>query len=179
MFLAQHGERFDLHFLLVGETDRCAMSCWRKRTDKGVAHRFTVTGVVERDDVARHVAAFDIALQPGITEYASPLKLFEYMYLARAIVAPASANIREILTDGRDALLFDSAQADSLEAALLRLCEDQGLRARLGQQARQTIADKSLTWSANAETVVRLAETLVAHRAGGRADDVSFRKLNV
>jgi glycosyltransferase involved in cell wall biosynthesis len=171
-FVAEHGDRFDLHFLLVGDGPAREELLARAQM-RNVAHRFTVTGVVERDDVARYVAAFDIALQPGITEYASPLKLFEYMYMARAVVAPASDNIREILTDGHDAVLFDPAKASALESALLLLCDDRELRARLGRQARQTIVEKSLTWRANAERVVRLSETLVAHRAGGRADDVS------
>jgi glycosyltransferase involved in cell wall biosynthesis len=160
-FIAQNGDRLDLHFLLVGDGPAREELIEYARA-RGVAHRFTVTGVVERDDVARYVAAFDIALQPGITEYASPLKLFEYMYMARAIVAPATANIREILTDGHDALLFDPTVAGALAPALLRLCEDGALRARLGQQARTTIVEKSLTWHANAERVARLCEALVA-----------------
>jgi glycosyltransferase involved in cell wall biosynthesis len=169
-FVAENGDRFDLHFLLVGDGPaRDDLITYAR--DKGVGHRFTVTGVVERDDVARHVAAFDIALQPGITEYASPLKLFEYMYMARAIAAPAMANIREILTDAHDALLFDPTAAVALEGVLLRLCEDEGLRARLGRQARATILQKSLTWRANAERVANLCAILVARRRAKRARD--------
>jgi hypothetical protein len=69
-----------------------------------VAERVSATGVVERDKVAGYVAAFDIALQPDTPDYASPLKPFEYMYLRRAIVAPAMANILEVLVNGHDAL---------------------------------------------------------------------------
>jgi glycosyltransferase involved in cell wall biosynthesis len=159
-FIADHGDRFDLYFLLVGDGPvREELLAYAR--ERNVADRFRVTGVVERDDVSRYVAAFDIALQPGITAYASPLKLFEYMYMGRAIVAPASDNIREILTDSHDAVLFDPAKAAALESALLRLCSGPELRARLGRQAHQTIIEKSLTWRANAERVVRLSETLV------------------
>jgi glycosyltransferase involved in cell wall biosynthesis len=73
----------------------------------GIPDRVTVTGIIDRDEVARYVGVFDIALQPDVVEYASPLKLFEYMALGKAIIAPDRANIREILTHGRDALLFD------------------------------------------------------------------------
>ena len=114
--------------------------------------------------MARHVAAFDIALVPGLTLYSSPLKLFEYMYLSRAIVAPDTDNIREILTDGHDALLFDLPAKGAMEAALLRLCEDDALRARIGAQAHDTIHEKSLTWSRNAERVIALAEAAIRQR---------------
>jgi glycosyltransferase involved in cell wall biosynthesis len=128
---------------------------------KGVADRLTIAGIVARDDVARHVAAFDIAVLPGLTPYSSPLKLFEYMQLGRAIVAPNTENIREILTDRQDALLFDATPECSMEAAIVRLCSDVELRLQLGRFARQTIAMKSLTWSRNAERVVAIAKAVI------------------
>lgn len=155
-FVAEHGERFNLHLLLVGDGP-VRDSLQAHAAAKHVADRLTITGVVERDDVARHVAAFDIALQPGITEYASPLKLFEYMYLGRAVVAPDMDNIREVLTDGQDALLFTANRPDAMNAAILRLCEDTALRLRLGAAARATIDTKGLTWRSNAKRVVDLA----------------------
>ena len=112
-----------------------------------------------------YVAAFDIALIPGLTLYSSPLKLFEYMYLCRAIVAPDTDNIREILTDGHDSVLFDLDRKGAMEAAVLRLCEDNALRARVGTQAGVTIEEKSLTWKHNAERVVALAEAAIHSRS--------------
>jgi glycosyltransferase involved in cell wall biosynthesis len=166
-FVALHGDRLNLHLLIVGDGPARADLETHARA-KGVAHRFTITGVVERDAVARHVAAFDVALQPGITEYASPLKLFEYMYLGRAVVAPDMANIREIVTDGHDALLFDEHSPDAMNAAILRLAEDGALRTRLGAQARRTVDEKGLTWANNATRVVALAERAMAANTGAR-----------
>ena len=67
---------------------------------------------------------FDIALQPKATDYASPLKVFEYMGLARAIIAPAQLNIREILTDHTDAVLFAPDDLASFSQVLRELIED-------------------------------------------------------
>ncbi len=158
-FTAAHRDRFDLQVLVVG--DGPARASLQEHAERlGVADRLFITGVVERDDVARHVIAFDIAVIPGLTPYASPLKLFEYLQLGRAIVAPDVEAIREILADGTDALLFDPAAEHGLEDALLRLCEDAPLRARLGQAGPGTILSRSLTWSRNAQRVVALAEAL-------------------
>lgn len=151
----------NVHILVVGDGP-ARQPLLDYAAEKGIPDRLTITGVVGRDDVARHVAAFDMAVIPGVTPYASPLKLFEYLQLGRAIVAPDTENIREILTHEQDALLFDPAQADALEAALLRLASDGALRTRLGHSARETISEKSLTWDQNAERVVAIGRALMA-----------------
>jgi glycosyltransferase involved in cell wall biosynthesis len=166
-FVARHQTRFDLHILVVGDGP-ARTSLQEHAHAHGLADRLTISGIVPRDDVARSVAAFDIAVLPGLTPYSSPLKLFEYMQLARAIVAPDTENIREILTDGQDALLFDTTQEGSLEAALEQLCGDPALRVRLGSGARQTIAAKSLTWDHNAKHIVAIAEAVIRERRAER-----------
>jgi glycosyltransferase involved in cell wall biosynthesis len=160
-FVAEHGARLDLHALLVGDGPvRAELEALAR--SEGAADRVTFTGLVGRDAIADHVAAFDIAVQPDVVAYASPLKLFEYMGLGRAIVAPDSPNIREVLTDGVDAVLFDAAAPEALQAAILRLCEDDDLRARLGRAARAAIDAKGLTWDRNAERVETLFLGLLA-----------------
>jgi glycosyltransferase involved in cell wall biosynthesis len=148
-FLADYGERLNLHLLIVGDGPvRNALT--ELAAARGVSHRFTVTGVIDRD----------VALLPGINDYASPLKLFEYLWLGQAVVAPRQRNIEEILTDGKDALLFDPADPAAMTAAILRLCRDPDLRARLGAEGKATLSEKSLYWSSNAGKVVELARSL-------------------
>jgi len=179
-FAALHQDRLDLHILVVGDGP-ARESLENHAREKGVADRLTISGVVERDDVARYVAAFDIAVLPGVTHYASPLKLFEYLQLGRAIVAPDSENIREILADEKNALLFDPARDGAMEEALLTLCGDAALRGWLGAAAHRTIAEKSLTWDRNAERVVAIAEKTIAgkkravllQRAGREDEDLA------
>ena len=128
----------------------------------GIADRVRFTGIIERDDVARYVAAFDVALQPAVVSYASPLKLFEYLALGKAIIGPAQPNIEEILTDGENALLFDPADPKAMARAIDRLCADPLLRIRIADNARRTIADQKLTWLENAQRVVDLFTALKA-----------------
>ncbi|MBS1229932.1 MAG: glycosyl transferase family 1 [Proteobacteria bacterium] len=123
----------------------------------GIAARVRFTGVVARDEIPRYVAAFDIALQPAVTAYASPLKLMEYLVLGKAIIAPREPNLLEILSDGENALMFAGEQAGGLEDALSALCADAGLRARLGAGAKRSIGERQLTWNANAARVIALA----------------------
>ena len=129
----------------------------RLAVDLGVAGRIRFTGFVPRDEVPAYVAAFDIALQPAVVPYASPLKLFEYLALEKAIIAPRSPNIEEVLDDGQNALLFDELRPGSFEEAMTRLCSDAGLRQRMGEAAGKTITRMGLTWTRNAERIVELA----------------------
>jgi glycosyltransferase involved in cell wall biosynthesis len=157
--IARDGKTLNLHLLLVGDGPaRGALEA--RAADLGVADRFTLTGVVEPEDIPAHVAAFDIALIPGVTSYASPLKLFEYMALARPIVAPDTPNIREILADGEDALLFDPQDERAFAAAILRLAGDEDLRAKMGAAARAKISAQGLTWANNASRVAGLIRSV-------------------
>ena len=159
-FIAQAGAQWHCHLLLVGDGPvREALVQQAQRL--GVADHVTFTGVVQRDQVASYVAAFDIALQPAVVAYASPLKLFEYLALGRAIVAPSQANIREVLQDGVNALLFDPEDEAGLVKAIQRLIEDPALRQRLALKAGATISERGLTWHANAQRVTQLARSLM------------------
>lgn len=150
------------HLLVVGDGPaRAALE--QQARDLGIDNRVTFTGIVGRDDVARHVAAFDIALQPAVVAYASPLKLFEYLALGKAIVGPAQPNIEEILRRDHNAVLFDPADPEGLAVAVSRLCGDPALRSKVADNARRTIGDMQLTWGANARKVVSLFGRLLSH----------------
>jgi glycosyltransferase involved in cell wall biosynthesis len=149
-----------LHLLIVGDGP-ARESLQARARERGIVDRVTVTGVIDRDRVRNYVAAFDIALQPSVVPYASPLKLFEYLAMGRAIVAPASPNIMEVLTDGENAVLFDPEQADGMRRAIEKICGDHELRLRVADGARKTIGQRKLTWDNNARCVAELFDRLL------------------
>ena len=156
--IAREGDPTGFHFLLVGDGPaRKSLEGLAQRL--GVEGSMTITGIVPRDEVASYVVAFDVALQPAVVPYASPLKLFEYMVLGCAIVAPDMPNLREILVDTQTALLFDPASPDSFFRVVSRVCADAGLRERIGEGAARTIRERGLTWEKNAERVVSLFQS--------------------
>lgn len=143
----------DVVLLLVGDGPARGPLTERARR-LGVGDRLIVTGALDPEAVPRHLAAFDVALQPAAVAYASPLKLVEYMAAGCAILAPDQANIREVLQSGENAILF---RAEDFTACLAALVADAVLRRRLGAAARQTITARRLTWDENARTVEGLA----------------------
>jgi glycosyltransferase involved in cell wall biosynthesis len=122
----------------------------------GITDRVTFAGLVAPEKVAHYAAAFDIALQPAVTAYASPLKIIEYMAAGCAIVAPDMPNIRELLDDGQTAVLFDPENPQAMARAIEKLIGDATLRRRLGDGAREAMTRRRLTWDGNAERTVAL-----------------------
>jgi glycosyltransferase involved in cell wall biosynthesis len=156
--IAQHRDAL-WHLLLVG--DGPARAGIEKRAQELlVQDRVTITGVIQREQVANYIAAFDVALQPDVVDYASPLKLFEYLALARAVVAPDKPNIREVLQHEVNALLFDVDNPQSFLHAIARLAGDAALRARLGIAARATLEQGGFTWDKNAQRVEALFQQI-------------------
>jgi glycosyltransferase involved in cell wall biosynthesis len=163
-WMAQSDAPVNTQLLVVGDGPvRAELEAQAQRL--GLGERVRFTGVVHRDQVPAYVAAFDVALQPAVTAYASPLKLMEYLVMGKAVVAPDTPNIREILQHDQNALLFTDSTPGALQAALARVCQDTTLRQRLAVEARATIGRLGLTWRANAERAVALGTRLAAARA--------------
>ncbi len=124
----------------------------------GIAHRLVFTGVVPRSEVPARASAFDIALQTALVPYASPLCLFEYMALGKAILAPDQANHHEVLQRGVDCEMYDPSDPRGIEAGLDRLAADAALRQRLAAAAQATLQRRAFLWSGNAQRVTAAAE---------------------
>lgn len=154
-WLAKQTPATNAHLLIVG--DGPARAEIEEAARKfGVADRVSFTGVVKREQVPGLAMAFDIALQTALVPYASPLCLFEYLALGKAVVGPDQLNHREVLTDRVDAVLYDPDSDHGIEVALDALVADPGLRARVGQGALDVIHSKRLIWDENAAKVLAL-----------------------
>lgn len=125
-----------------------------------LADQVRIAGAVPADQVLRHVAAFDVAILPEATEYASPLKLLDYFSAGRAVLAPDRPNIREVAEHGRNAWLFEPGDDASFTQRLTELLSKEGLCETLGVEARASIELQGLTWDHNAERTVQCFEQL-------------------
>ena len=152
-------ELADAHLVLIG-MGPAEESLRQAAAKAGVAERVHFPGPRKHDEIPALLSAFDVGLVTAINPYASPLKLHEYMAAELAVIAPDQPNLREVLTDGSNGLLVEPGDGDVLRAALVRLVQDQELRARLGTAALATIETMDLTWRGNARRVVAAVEAL-------------------
>ncbi len=144
--------RGDAQVLLVGDGPvRAAVE--RQVQRLGLDGRVRFTGFVPPEDVPRYLACMDVCLMPDSNEHGSPIKIFEYMAMGKAVVAPRYAPIEEVLEDGRTGLLFPPRDPDGLRRAIERLLDDAALRERLGDAARARVL-ATHTWRINAEAVL-------------------------
>lgn len=100
---------------------------------------------------ARELAVFGGGADTS--KWMSPMKIFEYMAAARAIVCSDLPVLREVLTDGRNALLCEPENADDWQSALEILRDDKDLAQRLGRQAFNDLQSR-YTWSGRAKSVL-------------------------
>ncbi len=129
--------------LLVGE-GQIASDVRSELAQHGLDHMLVLTGPQPFEEMPRFVAAADIALclfpDTPLSHAASPLKLFEYMSAAKAIVATRVAGTAEILCQGSGVLVAPDSVEEICDA-VIRLCKDAKLRRELGQKARETVVD--------------------------------------
>ncbi len=138
--------------LLVG--DGPALPGLRERAAAlGIASQVHFTGPVAHDKIPLHIAAMDIAVLPSIPAYASPMKLFEYMAMGKAVIMPDQQNLREVVRDGENGMLVPVSD-NGVSRALQLLAADQSLRARLAGAAAATIRDGGFYWTENARRVL-------------------------
>jgi glycosyltransferase involved in cell wall biosynthesis len=141
-------------FVGDGKEDKDAL---KKQIDAaGLSDKVRITGFIPRNEIPLYVGAFDVALQPASTLYASPLKLFEYMAAGCAILAPATPNIQEVLTHGKTGLLFDPKNNTDMIHCFEKLCTDIELRKNIGKQTKDLCENYPYTWLNNAKIVASL-----------------------
>jgi glycosyltransferase involved in cell wall biosynthesis len=143
-----------LHFLIVGAghgRDELSEAVKQAHLDG----QFTFINPVPNAQVPNYLAAMDICLLPRFMWYGSPMKIFEYGIMGKVIVAPNQENIRDVLTHGETALLFEPGNTDALILTIQELCKDDALRIRLGIAARKHILANH-TWTKNAERILEI-----------------------
>ena len=85
------------------------------------------------------VAPFDVSAHAplALDFYWSPLKIFEYMASGLPVVAPAIPRLQDIVTSGREGVLYDASDPRGLAAALEELADDPRRRHAIGAAARE------------------------------------------
>lgn len=108
--------------------------------------------------VPRYLAAFDACVMPfpwtdHYAYYMSPLKMFEYMASGRPVVATDLPSVREVLTNGRNAVLVRPGDARSLAQGLKKVITDRRFGARISREALRDV--KKYDWSVRGAAIVR------------------------
>jgi len=86
--------------------------------------------------------------------------MLEYMYMGKAIIAPRSRNIEELVTDGVSALLFELNQPDSFIQKLKLVTTQPALATLISNNVINEIKTKQLYWTENSKKIVGIFEQI-------------------
>ncbi|MCZ8335148.1 MAG: glycosyltransferase family 4 protein [Rhodobacteraceae bacterium] len=154
--LARLRPNLPAHLLIVGDgPERGALLEQAARL--GLAGSVTITGWVPHHHLPALIARMDAAVAPypaTANHYFSPLKLFEYLAMGRAIVASRIGQTAELLGPTGSGLLIPPGDADALADALRRIATDPALAASLRKRA--ALQAGLHDWRQNARRIVDL-----------------------
>ncbi len=140
--------RKDLSLLLVG--DGAVMPRIIKNAHKSVvASQIIFTGNLPHEEVPSIVECMDICVMAKSNWYGSPVKIFEYGLLGKAVIAPDVAPVREVMKDGVDGILV-APEKMALQKALEDLVDQKMKRVEMGKNLKTRILETH-TWKRNAE----------------------------
>lgn len=142
ILLAEGRAPSKFHVVIVG--DGAHERALRRVVDKlNISGVVTFTGRVPHEEVERYLSLVDITPFPRapmpVCELISPIKPFEAMAMAKAVVVSDVAALTEIVSDGHTGRAFAKGDATALARVLAELMDDPEQRQRLGAEAREWV----------------------------------------
>ncbi len=126
----------------------------------GLADRVIFVGAVPYLKVPPYIEMFDIALAPypskGVSNYFSPLKLFEYMAMQKPIVCGSTSWAYTFL-GGDSGIIVDCEDTARFATRVDELLDNTGLGAFIASNAARK-ALKNYTWEANVKAMLKAYE---------------------
>jgi len=105
-------------------------------------------GQISNDAVPALLASVDAAvITAGAQQqfHYSPLKLREYLAMARPVAVPATGEITRLLDHGHTAMLYEPGDSAGLADVFVQLASDPALREQVGSAGRELVM-RTATW---------------------------------
>jgi glycosyltransferase involved in cell wall biosynthesis len=145
-------------FLMVGE-GRLGGKMRQSAVDCGLEDRFVFPGTIPHAEVPRYLSIMDVAICPYKEDYLfynSPMKLLEYLAAGKLVLAPALGQIKELVMDGYNGMLYEPGDPDALERKFQEAIGSEMLP-EMRRNARKTI-ERNWTWDLQAVRIARVLE---------------------
>lgn len=134
--------------------------------DAGLKERMIFTGSVPHARVPRYLSVMDVLISPYRDDYlfyGSSMKLLEYMAAGKPAVITALGQIKELVHDGCNGMLYEPGDYSALASKMETLLQDRALRMRLGACARKTV-EENWTWERQASRIAAVLQEAVECR---------------
>ena len=154
-----------VQFLIIGDISD------QEKLISNAPENVIFTDAVKHSEVPKYLAAADILLAPyklesdfkDIGYYNSPIKIFEYMAMGKAIITSNIGQILEVIEHNKTGLLIEPGNYKELANNIQLLLENKTLRGELGSNARNEF-EKNYTWEKNARKIMSVFNEILENK---------------
>jgi glycosyltransferase involved in cell wall biosynthesis len=145
----------DLVLLLVG--DGVAYDAIEQLVIKHeLSKQIILTGRIAHTDLSGCMSAMDFGILPDSNTYGSPMKLFEFMAMGKAMILPDFSPITEVVEDNKTGWLFSHGDKEACIEKVFNIYKNKEELKEAGEAARQYIVNER-QWINNGEDLLALA----------------------
>jgi glycosyltransferase involved in cell wall biosynthesis len=143
-------EHPNARLLIVG--DGASLPALHRQVEAlGIVERVLFTGPVPHREVYNYIQMMDICCMAKSNWYGSPVKIFEYGLMAKAVMAPDTDPVREVM--GTDCGMLVAPKPEAVHSALHTLAHSESLRLELARQWHHRVLEHH-TWHRAAQTIL-------------------------
>lgn len=157
----------DVSLVIIG--DGIMYTPWQAKAQSlGIASNVAFVGRVPWSDVPHYIAGFNVCYTGQVKlevgkMYHSPLKLYEYMAMAKPVVASAFEDAQRLLQEGETGFLFEPGNKEDLKRALKRAYQSKEQLPIMGQQAREVVVAQH-SWVALVKDMIADLEPILKNK---------------
>lgn len=154
----------DRRLIIVGGNKENDVLRVKKLTSElGVSDRITFTGYVIPKEIGKYFSQAAVGVIPIIdiyrTQFTSPMKLFEYMAAKIPIVASDLPAIREIVENGKTAILVKPGDPKALAKGIEKILNDKNLAKNIAEKAYEKV--QHFTYEKKASRIIEFLEEIM------------------
>lgn len=160
-------EGLDFSLVIIGDGQMKAT--WEDRSQQlGLGDNVKFLGLLSQEDLLPILAGCDIGYSGHLDlkerqVYRSPLKLYEYMAMAKPVVASDTEDSRVVVDEGETGFLFQPGDKNSLKQALKKAFAVKDRLSQKGVKARQEI-ELNHSWSNRVKVLIEESDRIIKAR---------------
>jgi glycosyltransferase involved in cell wall biosynthesis len=153
----------DAQLVLIGE-GKMEMELKNMRESLDLADAVQFPGYVPNAELPKYYRGADVFTLSSVRENC-PIVLLEALACGTPVVASDVGYISELLTDGREGILYEQGNSDVLADAICRLLEETELAAEMGQRGSEMVHGM-FSWETQADRLYDIFQDVIL-RTGG------------
>ena len=150
-FKVIYTSKASVHLLIIGDGETLPL-LKKIAHQEGIQEQITFTGNVNHQDVFNYIACMDVCIMATSNWYGSPVKIFEYGAMGKAVIAPDNVPVRDVMEDGVSGLLVEP-NVESLINGITKFLENEELRKSCALEFKNQVLQK-YTWVNNAKMIL-------------------------